>query len=100
MELFTPQETAHRLKISVRRLHSLCRDQEIEFISLGKKDRRFSNEQIERFIQSRTVLRPEPSKSVDKNATRRLPSRPKKGGGNSTEGSGHSLTEEIKRLCR
>ena len=101
MELFTSQEAAQRLKISVRHLHSLCRNQEIEFISLGKKDRRFTTEQLERFLNSRTVFRPEPSRVIDKNASRRLPSRPRKGVTEKTEGLGSSnLVKEIKSLCR
>ena len=99
MELFTSQETAQRLKISVRHLHSLCRNQEIEFISLGRKDRRFTADQVDRFINSRTVSRPVPSMSVDKNAFRRLPSAPRKGVIGKTEELGN-LRKEIRSLCR
>ena len=99
MELFTPQETAERLRISVRHLHSLCRNQEIEFISLGRKDRRFTKEMIEQYVVSRIVSRPTPQ-MVDRSASRRLPFTPKGGSGGKTEESGHILRKEIEALCQ
>ena len=98
MELFTSQEAAQRLKISVRHLHSLCRNQEIEFISLGRKDRRFTKEMIEQYVVSRIVSRPAPQR-VDRSASRRLPFTPKGGGGGKTEELGN-LRKEIRSLCR
>ena len=99
MELFTPQETAERLRISVRHLHSLCRNQEIEFISLGRKDRRFTKEMIEQYVVSRIVSRPTLQR-VDRSASRRLPFTPKGGSGGKTEESGHILRKEIEALCQ
>lgn len=98
MELLNAKEAAGKLKISVRRLHELCRKRKLGFVDFGRKDRKFTPQMIQEFISCRLITTPKP-KPIDNRSAKRLPS-PLKGGRNLTEDSGRNLIEEIKRLCR
>jgi len=90
--LLKPGEVAAYLGISIKTVNDLVRKGSLRCIHVTKKDRRFTHEQLQEFLQRQTDKQPEP---VDKKVTGRLPSRRK--GGESFGHSGVDLREEMKR---
>lgn len=95
-QLYTPEETAEALRISVKGLHALCRQGKIDYVQRDGKARAFTEEQIRAYIESQTVSKP----SVDRRPAKPLPCPQKKGGTKSVEDVGTSLRKEIRDLCR
>jgi len=95
--LLKPEQVAEYLGVSVKSVHGFVREGRLGCIQLSPKDRRFTEEQIHAFLESRMVEAP---KVVDKALDERLPYRPKKGGMKSVEDIGTDLGKEIRDLCR
>lgn len=54
--LLTPQQAAEALALTVKAIHRLCRDGELEFVQINRRgDRRFTEKQLHDFITRRTV---------------------------------------------
>jgi len=98
--LLNPEQVAEYLGIRVKTVHQLVRDGALSCFQVTPKDRRFTEDQIRDYLQSRTINRPQPT--VDRLAPKRIPS-PRKGGGvrksQRVDETG-LLREEIKKLCR
>jgi excisionase family DNA binding protein len=75
--LYTPEQTAQCLGIKVKTVHQLVREGKLACIQVTAKDRKFTEAQIEAFIESRNIPLP---KQVDRKSLDRLPSSPKRGG--------------------
>ncbi len=91
----TPEQVAELLNIQVRAVHRLVRNKKLGCIQVDSKNRRFTKEQVEEFVQRQSVDIPKP---VDTSATQSLPF-PRKGGANSTSHRADdlaSIAEEIK----
>ncbi|MGO9120496.1 MAG: helix-turn-helix domain-containing protein [Desulfomonilaceae bacterium] len=95
--LLKPEQVAEYLGVSVKSVHQFVREGRLGCIQLSPKDRRFTEEQIQAFLQSRII---EPPKIVDKGPAESLPYRPKRGGQKSVEDVGMNLGKEIRELCR
>ena len=94
--LLTAKDVSTILRISPKTVNKLVRDCRLACVRVTKRERRFTIEQVETYIESRST------QIVDKKTKRELPS-PLKGGGKSKSvgASGSDLLrEEIKRLCR
>jgi excisionase family DNA binding protein len=94
--LLTPAKAALILGISKKLLHELCRQRKLEYVQIGSR-RRFTQEQLQAFIDSQTVKSP----GIDKKPQKRLPC-PSKGGEKrkSVGLSRNDLRKEIRSLCR
>ena len=91
--LLTKEQAAELLGIRVRTVHQLVRDGKLGCVQLSPKDRKFTEAQIQEFIDSRTIPIPKP---VDRKSHGRLPS-PRKGGNNRNVGdSAKALREEMR----
>jgi|SRR5271157_4706929 len=75
--LLTPEKAAEHLGIKVKTVHQLVREGKLSCVQVSAKDRKFTEAQIQAFIDSRTISIPNP---VDRKSTRKLPF-PRKGGG-------------------
>jgi len=95
--LLAPEDVSTILAISVKGIHELCRSGRLEYIRVNGKERRFTEEMVQAFIQEQTVSRPK--KSVDRSRPLTLPCS-RKGGVKSVEDSGTDLGKEIRDLCR
>jgi excisionase family DNA binding protein len=101
LQLLTPEDVSKLLAVSVKGVHELCRSGRLDYVRVNGKERRFTEEMIQSFIEAQTVSRPE--KQVDRTPHKPLPSYPRKGGEGkeSTRVSEAGLLrEEIKRLCQ
>jgi excisionase family DNA binding protein len=74
--LLKPVQVAAFLGIPVKGVHALCRAGKLDFIRINGKERRFTQEMVERYIQGQTVKNIKP---VDKNTKVTLPCPPKGG---------------------
>ena len=83
--LLTVEEAARLLKVKPKTVHGFVREGKLASIQLSPRDRRFTEEQLQAFIASRTLPPPKP---LDTSATRPSPSIPRsrKGGAVSSEG--------------
>jgi hypothetical protein len=89
---------AEKLKISVRRVHELCRKEKLEYVDICRKDRRFTPPMLDKYVSSRTISK-EPDKL--KWDQRKITPPYKKGGLANTEESGScDIMKEIEGLCR
>ena len=95
--LLRPQQVAQSLGITVKMVHQLCRERKLRYVQINKKERRFTEEQIQEYVDSQTVAKP----AIDKKPVKRLPC-PSKGGEKekSLGLSRNGLREEIRSLCR
>lgn len=93
--LLTPDDTASILNISCKHVHKLCREGKLACVQITLKDRRFTERQIEDYIESQTIPR-----TVDRQPSKRLPSRHKGGDTKSSRVSGTGLVQEIRSLCQ
>ena len=88
--LLTPAKAARILGISKKLLHELCRQRKLEYVQIGSR-RRFTQEQLQAFIDSQTIRQP----AIDKKPSKRLDC-PRKGGEKSF-GNGANLRKEMKQ---
>jgi len=89
--LYTPEQAAEYLGIKVKTLHRLVREGKLACIQVTPRDRKFTEAQIQDFIESRTITMP---KIVDRKSADKLPF-PRKGG-DFQKSTGDSLSERAK----
>jgi len=90
--LWRVSDVARILAISSKTVHKLVREGKLPCVQVTTRERRFTPEQVQQYIESRsTGLR------VDKKAAPTVSSRPKKGGMKSFGHSGVDLREEMKQ---
>jgi excisionase family DNA binding protein len=95
--LLDSKEVATILKIAVKTVNKLVRQGKLACVQVTSRDRRFTHEQVQEYIQSQST-----SPRVDRRAAPAVTSRPKKGGyGAKSSGalSRQALLEEM-RKCR
>jgi excisionase family DNA binding protein len=90
--LLVPLDVATRLKVSVKTIHKLVREGKLSCVQVTGRERRFTDEQVQEYIRSRTI----PSR-VDKKPHGPVSSRPRKGGEKSFGDIGVDLREEMKQ---
>lgn len=91
-ELCRASQVAQILDINVKTVHKLVREGKLSCVQVTARERRFTPEQVQQYIESQsTVIR------VDKKAAPPVSSRPKKGGMKSFGHSGVDLREEMKQ---
>jgi excisionase family DNA binding protein len=90
-ELCRASEVAKILGISVKTVHKLVREGKLHCVQVTARERRFTPEQVQQYIESQsTRIR------VDKKDPRPVSSRPKKGGAKSIGVSGTDLRKEMR----
>ncbi|AFM26127.1 helix-turn-helix domain-containing protein [Desulfomonile tiedjei] len=105
-DLLTPKEVADRLKISVGKVHDLCRQRKLSCVQVNARVRRFTEKQVEDFIQSQTVeFLNTPRGAVVRRPAGMLPFTPEKRGESSEspgadESDPKKIGKEIRSLCR
>jgi hypothetical protein len=105
-DLLTPQEVSEKLKISVAKVHELCRHGKLTCVQVNKRVRRFAAKHIEAFVQTQTVGPCQNERvSVARRATNVLPSTAEKRGiteasPGTDEADPQQLRKEIRSLCR
>jgi excisionase family DNA binding protein len=99
-KLLTAKDVAGTLGIAAKTVNKLVRDGKLGCVQVTAKERRFTEEQIRDYIESRTIVR------VDRERVRSVSSTPKKGGEQDFKAKSFeaqvtgSLVEEMKALCR
>ena len=95
--LLTAVTVATILGVSPKTIHKLVREKKLACVQVTSRDRRFTHEQIQEYIQSQST-----SVRVDKKDPRPVQSLPKKGGleRKSAGDVGTDLVKEIRSLCR
>src|SRR5208283_2521984 len=90
--LLEPKEVASILKISLKIMHKLVREGKLSCVQVTARERRFTPEQVQQYIESQsTGIR------VDKKPAPAVSSRPKKGGDTEkTDVSRASLRKEMR----
>jgi excisionase family DNA binding protein len=89
--LLEPKEVASMLMTSLKTVHKLVRDKKLACVQITARERRFTAEQVQQYIDSQsTEIR------VDKKAPRLVSSRPRKGGAKSIGVSGTDLRKEMR----
>ncbi len=91
LKLLSAEETAQVLCCTVKTIHRKVREGELGCIQVSEKKRMFTEDQIQDFIDSRTI---EPI--IDRNSSVRVSSEPRKGGEKSFRFSRTSLREEMR----
>jgi hypothetical protein len=96
--LLDAEDVARILKSSVKTVHKRVREGKLACVQASAKDRKFTREQVQDFIETQST-----GVRVDKKAPKPLPSAPKKGGDNTesrrekTKDSWASLKKEMSR---
>jgi len=99
-KLFFPRDVAQVLGISVKTVHKLVRDRKLGCVQITAKDRRFTREQVERYVESCSTIAPA---KIDREPSVRVRSQAPKGGGQEhcfggkTKDSWASLKKEMSR---
>jgi excisionase family DNA binding protein len=91
VQLLTAAAVASILGVSPKTVHKLVREKQLACVQVTSRDRRFTHEQVQEYIQSRST-----SVRVDKRDPRAVSSRPKKGGTKSIGVSGTDLRREMR----
>jgi excisionase family DNA binding protein len=95
--LLDSKEVATILKIAVKTVNKLVRQGKLACVQVTTRDRRFTHEQIQEYIQSQST-----NPRVDRRAAPAVTSRPKKGGDRAKSSgvlSRQALLQEM-RKCR
>jgi excisionase family DNA binding protein len=53
--LLVPLDVATRLKVSVKTIHKLVREGKLSCVQVTGRERRFTDEQVQEYIRSRTI---------------------------------------------
>lgn len=100
-KLLSAKDVAEILGISVKTVNKLVREGKLGCVQVTAKERRFAEEQVKAYIESRTkIIR------VDRERGHSVSSAPKKGGERGCKAKSFeaqvtgSLVEELKALCR
>jgi hypothetical protein len=98
--LMQPEDVAKILGVKVKNVHEYVRKGELACVQLSPKDRKFTEAQVQDFIQRQTISS---SKLVDKKPSNPLGSG-RKGGvrrkSTRVSEAGLLIREEIKKLCQ
>jgi excisionase family DNA binding protein len=89
-QLMDAQEVALILKIAKKTVHKLVREGKLGCVQVTRKDRRFTREQVQAYIDSRSVC-----VRIDKKSAKPVRSMPPKGGEKSLGVSRTSLLKEM-----
>ena len=89
--LLKTSDVAVILRVSAKTVNKLVREKKLACVQVTPRDRRFTHEQIQEYIQSQST-----SVRVDKNKPRPVKSPPKKGGTKSIGVSGTDLRKEMR----
>jgi predicted DNA-binding transcriptional regulator AlpA len=93
--LLKAEDVAIILDLSIKSIHRLSREGKLQCVQVTSRERRFTPEQVQQYIESRsTEIR------FDKKAAPTVSSRPRKGGEKSIGVSGTGLIKEMRSLCR
>ncbi len=94
--LLTAKDVSTILRISPKTVHRLVRDCRLACVKVTNRERRFTLEQVEKYIGSHSTH------VIDKKTKHEIPSPPKGGEKSKSVGERGSdlLREEIKKLCR
>jgi len=76
-KLLYPRDVAQLLGISVKTIHKLVRDGKLGCVQVTTKDRRFTQEQVQRYVEGCTIEIPA---QIDRKPSVRVTSKPTKGG--------------------
>ena len=90
-ELLTPKGVGAILGISVKTVHKLVREKKVACVQVTPRERRFTHEQIQEYIQSQST-----SVRVDKRDPGPVSSVPKKGGAKSSGVTRAELRKELR----
>jgi excisionase family DNA binding protein len=92
--LLKAPEVAALLGLSPKTIHKLVRDKKLACVQVTARERRFTHEQVQEYIRSRSI-----EVRVDKKPASTVSSRPRKGGdrGQSVGVYGKDLREEMRR---
>lgn len=92
--LLKPEDVANILDLSIKSIHRLSREGKLQCVQVSARERRFTPEQVEQFIESQST-----GICVDKKTSRPVSSTPKKGGEKSrfVGVSGKDLRKEMKK---
>lgn len=88
--LLYPEEVADLLRCSTKDVHGLVRAGEIACVQTSPRKRLFTTQQVQEYIESKSVPR-----RIDRKKPRPVSSRPKKGGEKSFGDSRTSLRKEM-----
>ena len=97
-QLLYPRDVAQILGISVKTVHKLVRDGKLGCVQVTRPDRRFTQEQVQHYIESCTIEIPA---KIDREPLERVTSQQRKGGdqknigGEKTKDSWASLQQEM-----
>ena len=69
-DLIPPEIAAQRLRVGVRTINTWARKGEMECVQLSPRKRRFTSDQLKKFIETRTRAMP---KNLDRPKSKRLP---------------------------
>jgi excisionase family DNA binding protein len=95
-ELLTADEAAAKLRIEKRTLLKWARENKIESVRLSEKKILFTEQAIERFLQTRTHGIDSAPVKKDRTARQKARPRPKEGGGKRSSGEmWRGLREEV-----
>jgi len=75
--LLDAQDVARILKSSVKTVHKRVREGKLECVQSSLKDRKFTREQVQAYIEAQST-----EVRIDKKGSKPVPSAPKKGGDN------------------
>jgi hypothetical protein len=93
--LLTEEDAGKRFHITRRKLNDLVRRGKLECVHISTKVRRFTPEQLQRFIEDCTK-----GPRIDKKRSGRISSPKRTGGEKSAIVSGKVTVEELRSLCR
>ena len=88
--LLSPKDVAEILGISVKTVHKLVRDGKLGCVQVTSKERRFTEEQVQDYVESQTI-----GVRVDKKRVTRVSSIPEKGGKKSLGFARTALRQEM-----
>ena len=92
-QLMDAQDVALILKIAPKTVHKLVRRGKLGCVQVTEKDRRFTREQVQSYIESCTT---NPPAKIDREPCVRVRSQPPKGGAKSIGVSGTDLRKEMR----
>lgn len=91
LQLMDAKDVAEILKIAPKTVHKLVRERKLGCVQVTEKDRRFAREQVQAYIDAKTV-----GVRIDKKSATPVRSTPPKGGEKSTGISGTDLKKEMR----
>jgi len=94
--LLTPDDAAAFLRIPVKGVHALCRAGKLDFIRVNGKERRFTNDMLERYVQVQTVSRKKPVDTKEPKEVILTPKTQQRGGNKSFGSTRTDLLEEMR----